>query len=185
MKKLQKKKQPGSNGGDNDNEQLLLRQSTDLYPQRIMELLVKDGVIDSNYFHKMKRQKYVQQIRNILINHTIIPYKKIKSSIGVGDQNQNQNYYFDCISSQLEEQLLNTSLYFMERIYNTTTTTTTTTTNNSDNDPNNNMIEWNTIRNKHYNLFQKNIQNGKYCDINPKRILNTNSIKSQIMKLFL
>ena len=96
-------------------------------------------------------------------------------------------HHFDCISSQLEKRLYNTSLYFMERIYNTTTITAAVAVAPSSSSSSSNISynEWNNIRNKHYNLFQKNINNGKYCDINPKRILLDDNIKSQIMKVFL
>jgi hypothetical protein len=180
---------------------LLLRQSKDLYPQRIIEFLNQQGLIESKKFGRWELQKYITKIHEILENNNIIPYKikitnnnntSTPSGSGSGgddddndNQNQNQNYHFDCISSQLEKRLYNTSLYFMERIYNTTTITAAVAVAPSSSSSNISYNEWNNIRNKHYNLFQKNINNGKYCDINPKRILLDDNIKSQIMKVFL
>lgn len=181
QQQIRNKKEVGTNGStdaldgkdvtENKNK---LRTSADLYTERVMEAALEKGLIDQKHWQIGKRQRPLSILRNLLVDEGVLP--PISSSRTAMPPQK----YFDCISPSLEERLLKTSLYFMERVYNTTRLTGS----DASGQP---MIlsgaEWETARAKHDRLFAKNKAEGKYCDVNPQRVLDDPRLRSLISGL--
>jgi len=94
--------------------------------------------------------------------------------------------YFDCISPELEDRLLNASRTFLDLMYKHTPMLSLATaatygnqeglgTENGGKDweqilAEEKEIRWAQAKEEHERLFEKNKKKGKYCDINPKKV---------------
>jgi len=166
-----------SRGLENSNNNKM-RKSSDLYTQRIMAVAAERGLIDKKHYSQMTKRGPMSKLRSLLAIEGFLP--PVSSSLTKMPPME----YFVCISPSLEERLLQTSLRFMERVLSLPGAFDSGGT--AAQEPGRVALsdaEWDDARAKHNRLFAKNKAMGKYCDVDPQRVLDDPRVQSLISGL--
>jgi len=145
------------------------------------------------FFIGLTKPKLVEITNILLEQHGILVSSSTSSSINSTTASSEPSYsekYFDCMSPQLEQRLLNASWTFMDLMYRHTPMLAIATaatfpeaeelSSSSSSAAHLKLIQqekqkrWKQAKLDHARLFQKNKQKGKYCDINLDKVLQHN-----------
>ncbi|VEU34471.1 unnamed protein product [Pseudo-nitzschia multistriata] len=208
---------------NNGKQTMVVRPSSDHHAKRIVEELLGRGDIKpfpyeeygTKYFEKLNEGGIMQDPSDaVTVNGYTMPNlleraNEILENHGVYSQTPKVNStfeerfsekYFDCITPDLEERLLNASRTFMDLMYKHTpmlsqaTAATYSASNRlhhsgSNEDRNQKLAEerekrWIQAKAEHERLFAQNKQKGKYCEINPDKVFhNRPEVRDELKSL--
>ena len=138
----------------------------------------KDDLAKKPFLKGLVKSELIELAETILTDNgvLVLPSSLSSSSISAVEQPAFSEKYFDCMSSQLEERLLNASSTFMDLMYKHTPMLSLATAATFPSTDDKNLIQkekvkrWKQAKIEHARLFQKNKRKGKYCDINPDKV---------------
>jgi hypothetical protein len=151
------------------------------YYEKYSDSTNMDDLSKKPFLNGSKKSILIELTKIILTDNGVLVSSSSKSSSSAVEEQQQPAFsekYFDCMSSQLEERLLNASSTFMDLMYKhtpmlslaTAATFKTSATDDKDLIQKEKVKRWKQAKIEHERLFQKNKKKGKYCDINPDKV---------------